>query len=149
MNSVERIRLRTGLTKWQFSDLIRHHQSDLFDLDDREIPSTIQERAEQINAGYALWQNQLNANICEFQENTRFTPRQAANLLGTSEFHLASLRQRGELKAIADDGTYTYSPAALRDLIAYNSEALAINPHKVRGPLAGAFDSWYRGFVRS
>lgn len=150
MNAIERIRVRTGLTKPQFLDLLgaKRGRVTLFTAPDAEIDATFLNKATEINSVFEDWYSRVDRGIREIGDAV-VTPQVAANILGISEFHLVQLRVRSMVDAIqVTPRRWGYNQAGLRELLERNSNWAGVTELQKRGPLANSFLSWYKRAMR-
>lgn len=154
MNAVERTRLRLGTTRPQMAQLIRcqpNTRITIFSAKNSEIDDSIMRRLEILDGAYTIWLRELEARIRQYQDKDidLLTARQTAQLLEISEFHLLQIRLRSHIQATKiSEHDIRFAPAAIHELIHFNSRAVTSENKKSRGPLATAFVQWYKKFTK-
>lgn len=167
MNTIERIRIKVGLTKPQMMRLLEDNPDNvilrqaqtlsLFSLSDDEVvtraerrqpgtPSSLIQRAQEIEEAYDVWVIEIIArleSLAETSPNSILRTRDISRILGISDFHLSQLRIRGQVKASQESSRrFVYNLSDILDLVKRNSRTVSRTSRKTRGPLTNAFLSW-------
>lgn len=170
MNSIERVRIKVGLTKPQMVKLletnpdnieIRASQaSNLLSWSDEDIslkiegrigvsagtPSSLIARAKEIEEKYDRWVEEVMERLEVIEQASPdglLRTRDIARVLGISDFHLSQLRIRGVVKAQRESRRrFVYRLKDIQDLVRNNSKTVSSDSRKTRGPLTNAFLSW-------
>lgn len=131
-NVLERVRIKTGLTRPQFED-------EIF-VDGEWVSIRL---VEDLERDYDEWFRVTLSEIDRF-DGEILTATEVANITGLSEFNVSRLRERGQIGGFKIGvNRYGYPKSEVRHLVESNSSVLS-GPRRVRGPLANAFLSWRR-----
>lgn len=148
MNTIERIRIRLGLTVPQMLEALESKPGryTLFTAEDDDIDGPFLSRARMLEEAYEEWAKDSLKRITDLERREpgrKLTALDMSRFFGISEFHLAQLRVRGQVKAKLDPpNRYVYSYAGARELLTLNSTHLLAGSRRTRGPLAKAFLTW-------
>lgn len=148
MNTIERVRLKVGLTKPQMLRVIeaKAGRITLFSTREETIDPAFLLKARQVEEKYDRWVEQVLHKLRYAADATPdglLRTRDVARILGISDFHLSQIRIRGNVEATADKPRrFLYTYDAVADLVRSNSEVLTSEDRKSRGPLTNGFLAW-------
>lgn len=148
MNTIERIRLKVGLTKPQMLRVIESKAGriTLFTAREDSIDPAFITRAVEIEEKYDVWVESVLTRLryaASSSPDGYLRTRDVARILGISDFHLSQIRIRGNVEATPDKPRrYLYTYEAVADLVRSNSETLTSEDRKSRGPLTNGFLAW-------
>lgn len=167
MSTIERVRVKVGLTKPQMMRLLDRNPDNvmlkptqalsIFAMSDDELlekverrttgtPSSLIRRALEVEEMYDRWYAEVMSRleaIASGSPDGFLRTRDVARVLGISDFHLSQLRIRGTVEATQESQRrYVYTLDGVKDLVRNNSKTITSNSKKTRGPLTNAFLSW-------
>jgi hypothetical protein len=148
MNTIERVRIKVGLTKPQILHVLESKPGrvTLFTARDEAIDPIFLYRVSELERQYDLWREEVKDKLKAAAYSSRdgyLRTREVARILGISDFHLSQMRIRGQVDAV-QEGTrrFKYTLAQILDLVDSNSTVLGTEVRKNRGPLTNGFLAW-------
>jgi hypothetical protein len=148
LNTIERVRIKVGLTKPQILRVLESKPGrvTMFTAKDDSIDPFFLVRARELEVRYECWRQMVTARLEAAARSSRdgyLRTREVARILGISDFHLSQMRIRGQVDAIQEGARrYKYTIEQVIALVQSNSEVLGTEIRKNRGPLTNGFLAW-------
>lgn len=150
MNTIERVRIKVGLTKPQILRVLESKPGrvTMFTSKDENIDPVFLMRARDLEARYEVWRDEVIGKLqsaADASTDGYLRTREIARILGVSDFHLSQMRIRGQVDAV-QEGTrrFKYTIDQVIALVFSNSSVLGTEVRKNRGPLTNGFLAWRR-----